>query len=32
EEISEIDINPVFVFEEGRGAIAIDARLILKEA
>ncbi len=32
EEIAEIDINPVFVFEEGRGAIAVDARLILKEA
>jgi acyl-CoA synthetase (NDP forming) len=32
EEISEIDINPVFVFEEGRGAMAVDARLILKEA
>ncbi len=31
EEIAEIDINPVFVFEEGKGAIAVDARMILKE-
>lgn len=27
--VSEIDINPVMVFEEGRGAQALDARVIL---
>jgi acyl-CoA synthetase (NDP forming) len=30
-EISEMDINPLFVFDKGKGAIAIDARIILKE-
>lgn len=30
-EISEMDINPLFVFEKGKGAIAVDARIILKE-
>jgi acetyltransferase len=28
-EIVEMDINPLMVFEEGRGAIAIDMRLVL---
>ena len=30
-EIVELDINPLMVFEEGRGAMALDMRLILKE-
>jgi len=30
-EIAEMDINPIFVFDKGKGAIAIDARVILKE-
>ena len=29
-EIVELDINPLMVFEEGRGAMAIDMRLVLK--
>jgi acyl-CoA synthetase (NDP forming) len=28
-EIAEMDINPIFVFEEGKGARAVDARIIL---
>ena len=28
-EIVELDINPLIVFDEGRGAIAIDMRLVL---
>jgi acyl-CoA synthetase (NDP forming) len=28
-EIVELDINPLMVFEEGRGAVAIDMRLVL---
>jgi acyl-CoA synthetase (NDP forming) len=28
-EIVELDINPLVVFEEGRGAMALDMRLIL---
>lgn len=28
-EFDEIDINPLFVFEEGRGVVAIDARMLL---
>lgn len=28
-EIEEMDINPIFVFEEGKGARAVDARIIL---
>lgn len=28
-EISEIDLNPVFLHEEGRGAVVADARIIL---
>jgi acetyltransferase len=28
-EIVELDINPLMVFEEGRGAMAIDMRLVL---
>ncbi len=30
-EISEIDLNPVFVFDEGKGVVAADARIILGE-
>lgn len=30
-EIAELDLNPVFAFDRGKGAIAIDARMILKE-
>jgi len=29
-EILELDINPLMVFEEGRGAMAIDMRLVLE--
>lgn len=29
--ISEIDLNPIFVMEEGKGAEAVDARIFLKE-
>jgi len=29
-EIVELDINPLMVFEEGRGAMAIDMRLVLR--
>ncbi|MFH1349888.1 MAG: acetate--CoA ligase family protein [Pseudomonadota bacterium] len=28
--IKEIDINPVMVFPEGKGALAVDARIVLK--
>jgi acetyltransferase len=28
-EIVELDINPLMVYEQGRGAIALDARLVL---
>ena len=28
-EIVEIDINPLIAFDEGKGAIAIDMRLVL---
>jgi acyl-CoA synthetase (NDP forming) len=28
-EILELDINPLMVFEEGKGAMAIDMRLVL---
>ncbi len=28
-EIVELDINPLMVFEEGRGVMAIDMRLVL---
>jgi acetyltransferase len=30
-EILEVDINPLMVFEEGSGAMALDMRLVLKE-
>ena len=30
-EIVELDINPLMVFEEGRGAMAIDMRLVLAQ-
>ncbi|MCS7131546.1 MAG: acetate--CoA ligase family protein [Hadesarchaea archaeon] len=30
-EIAEVDLNPVFAFDRGKGAIAIDARMILGE-
>ncbi|MGM0402019.1 MAG: acetate--CoA ligase family protein, partial [Chloroflexota bacterium] len=29
-EIAELDINPLFVREEGEGAVAVDMRLILE--
>ncbi len=29
-EIVEMDINPLMVYEEGRGAITLDMRLVLK--
>lgn len=32
EEITELDLNPVFAFEEGEGATVVDAQIILKEA
>lgn len=32
EDISEMDLNPVFVFEGGKGAMTVDARIVLKEA
>jgi acetyltransferase len=28
-EIAEMDINPLIVFEQGRGALGIDMRLVL---
>jgi acetyltransferase len=28
-EIVELDINPLMVFDEGRGAMAIDMRMVL---
>jgi len=31
-EINELDLNPVIVFEKGKGAMVVDARIILKEA
>ncbi len=31
DEISESDANPVLVYEEGKGAIVVDARIILKK-
>jgi len=30
-EIAELDINPTFVFESGKGAMAVDARIVLGE-
>jgi acetyltransferase len=29
-EIVEMDINPLMVYEQGRGAVALDMRLVLK--
>jgi len=29
-EIEEFDINPMMVFEEGKGVLAVDVRLMLK--
>jgi acyl-CoA synthetase (NDP forming) len=29
-EIAELDINPMLVREKGKGAVAVDMRLILK--
>lgn len=31
-EISELDINPTFVFDAGKGAVAVDARIVLRES
>jgi acetyltransferase len=31
-EIAELDINPLIVYEEGRGGVALDMRLILLKA
>lgn len=31
EEITELDLNPVFAFEKGKGAKVVDAQIILKE-
>ncbi len=31
-EISEMDINPIFAFDEGKGAVAVDARIIFGES
>lgn len=31
EEISEVDLNPVFALDKGKGATVIDAQIILKE-
>ncbi|MGC8816410.1 MAG: acetate--CoA ligase family protein [Candidatus Hadarchaeum sp.] len=30
-EIAEMDLNPVFVFDKGKGAVAVDARIVLGE-
>ncbi|MFW9951321.1 MAG: acetate--CoA ligase family protein [Candidatus Thorarchaeota archaeon] len=30
-EITELDLNPVIVFESGKGVVVVDARIILKE-
>lgn len=32
QEIAELDINPTFVFESGKGAVAVDARIVLRES
>jgi len=29
--IKEMDLNPVFVYEKGKGAVVVDARIIVKE-
>lgn len=31
EEVSEVDLNPVFVLDEGKGAEVVDAQIILEE-
>jgi acetyl coenzyme A synthetase (ADP forming)-like protein len=31
EEIQELDINPLIVYEKGKGCVAVDARIILKQ-
>ncbi|HOW92171.1 MAG TPA: acetate--CoA ligase family protein, partial [Anaerolineaceae bacterium] len=30
-QIEEAEVNPLLVFEEGKGALALDGRVILKE-
>jgi acyl-CoA synthetase (NDP forming) len=30
-DVVEMDINPLTVYEEGRGAVAVDMRFVLKE-
>ena len=31
-EIDELDFNPVFAFEKGKGAVVVDARIKIKES
>ena len=31
DDIQELDINPLIVFEEGKGCVSVDARIILKK-
>lgn len=30
-EIAELDINPIFAFDAGKGAVAVDARIVIRE-
>ena len=30
-QINQLDLNPIFVYEKGKGAVAVDARIILEE-
>lgn len=31
-EITEMDLNPIFVFDDGKGAVVADARIVLRES
>jgi acyl-CoA synthetase (NDP forming) len=31
-EITEMDLNPIFAFDDGKGAVVADARIILRES